>query len=522
LFAFKTDGAISPEGKQMVVRGQPITAESLKQQAEKIERDRKPNTGTKSKKRKKKKRPPSIPVNFRPYTKDPDMKYTSGDTQPEGQTFYRDGPRAYTSTPAMGKLGTIKNLDQVPDKTDGGQNLGQVRTLVQQVGPKFLPQMRSFRDNDADRKLDSTHAKVFAANFEQYREAYQQKRSINSAFTDNFTEENLYEYFFDNHALNGELVCLLQRAAYYMNDQTGTENILLSRLARTLNTTTFNDLRNDMAQALRFTYLPAKLIDETYEMYQTYHMGTDPTAGSLIMVTPTMAELMNALGDATNETSTEADVPTIAIAIQTYADRIRGLIDNISFGRTGSQDSTFNPITRIWWNNISGGQPAYDAASPYTSYIFPSDREWLTQSQRKTINGFMADVSLNCNLRQLNNIPQGNSTAEYNSTFSDMFNNTHLMHKNNRWYPNVILGGMDSAGTKQVSPLHTQNTVYASELPSDSIEYKGIQFMMSRFTGYDPLYFTIRAAVNEGELKYSRFYLQERSRRVNLTPQHDV
>jgi len=264
---------------------QPKGAKSMKKQNTKKE------TGSK----KEPKGPIYFPRGGRPKDDEP-LKFTSRDRIPTGEDPYRDGPATFTPSIPFGKISELPNLDQnLVGWNQPADGLNNVRTLIQTIVPRFFTQFPSGKVVDAS--LNKNQETIFLTFFNQIRDLYQVKFNLNKLFFDVFTVEKVFVYFYGVHELHAELVCFLQRAAYYRNLDTGMENQLLDNLSTVLNTTEFYEIRNRMARALRTSYLPMSIINETYELFQTYRMGDLVTSSSTLYVTPAMAKLIDELGD---------------------------------------------------------------------------------------------------------------------------------------------------------------------------------------------------------------------------------
>jgi len=217
----------------------------------------------------------------------PAVKFTSGDEIPFGEQPFRDGPATITPSAPMGKIGELPNLLQENlGWNSSAQIINNIRLLIQVAEPAFFNQLPSLIPNAADSSLNRNHDRIFNTLFNQMRDLYQSKFNINTAFVNGFTSENVFVYLHDVFALHAELVCFYQRAAYYRNLDSGMENILLDHVANVLSNDDFDSIRNKMARALRFSFLPQSIIDETYEIYQTYRLGNPVTSGTTIFVTP--------------------------------------------------------------------------------------------------------------------------------------------------------------------------------------------------------------------------------------------
>ena len=442
-------------------------------------------------------------------------EFTGRDNVPQGQEFYDGGPRVTTSSPHQPKLDPIRTLKQVPDLSAFGANsLGQIRTLFQVIKPQFFGQLNVLDPpltGASDAGLDDTHTQIYRDHYQIMRTTYQTFKSINSAFEAVFTYENTYTYFYDTFALYAELVCLIQGAAYHLNDSTGCDNVLLSAIANTLNKTDFHTARNDMARVLRFSYLPDFCIDEAYEMFQTYRVGSGTTSGSMRFVTINMMRLLIGLGAATST----ADIHS---AIDTYFLHISHLMSNVKNGRPNSDsERDNNNVPNREWFNVSGDSTATNN-NKYNVNIFPAGSGALTADQRQSIESFLFEISKNCKISMLNNIRRGNSESYQSLEWSDMWNNTPFLdNASNTSFPARITGG--GTENNQLSPAHTTNTIYCSETRPENISFKQVQFMLQRFSGYSPILWKLDTT---GNVPYSRWFALQTSAKSDLSPEDDI
>jgi hypothetical protein len=451
-----------------------------------------------------------------------EVSFTSQDNVPQGQVFYDGGERVYTDSRAQGKLSPIRTIKQVPDDSNGGStSLGQVRCQIQIVKPHFLGQFGILEPDLAsvnDSKLDDTHTLVYRHMHKQMRNIYQQVKNINNTFNADFTLGNTYTYFYDGFALFCELVCLLQGAAYHLNDLTGCDNVVLSAIGNTLNKTSFHDMRNEMARTLRFSYLPDFCVDEAYELFQTYRVGQGTTSGSLRYVTPIMGELLINLGNSTTETE-------VAAAIANYKVGIDHRIKMVKNGRANSEvvgSSNYDPPARRWYNlDPSTADPSASNINSYEVNVFPSGQGALSSDTRQSIDSFLYEISKHCKISMLNNIRRGNSQSLHSDEWNDMWNNQQYVRlasgdSDYAWPIRIVGGGTEN---DQKGPDWTESTIYCSETPANDISFKQVQFMIGRFTGYSPLLWNI---FQNNDVTSSRYRLHETTSKGALGTEDDI
>lgn len=475
---------------------------------------------------KKRRKPIHWPRGKRPGPPEPEVDFTTNVQTPEGQEFYRDGARYTTDTERMGKLSPIRTLRQKADFSNGGHDtLGQIRSHFQTIRAQFLPQLPSYETDAADKKLDTIQRDIWRTMYKQMRNIYQQHKSINTAFEQVFTEEKLYLYFYDTFALYAELICLIQMAAYYLNESNGCDNVVLSNVANTLNKNSFHNLRNDMARVLRFSYLPGELCKETYEMFQAYRVGIDKTSGTMRFATPAMSLLIKELAASTVQNSTESNVQGVHQAIAKYTSTIDDLINNVIHGRTGNPSTQKNPPRRITWNTTDS-TPDYNQFTKIDPYIFPDGRGIISNHERQQLEGYLEVVARSANLKLLNSLEQGNSQTAMSDSWSDMWNNSCLTARQgdgSDWFwPSNVGGGKesDASDAPWISPSHTENVLYCSDTDHTDIQYKSVQFMLQRFAGYSSLFWV--QVQDERDCNMNRWYLEERDPRVNLHQDDDI
>uniref|UniRef100_A0A2V0RN71 Uncharacterized protein n=1 Tax=viral metagenome TaxID=1070528 RepID=A0A2V0RN71_9ZZZZ len=448
-----------------------------------------------------------VPRGGRPRNDDkPAVKFTSGDEIPFGEQPFRDGPATITPSKPMGKIGELPNLlqEQIGWNTSA-QVINNIRFLIQVVEPAFFNQLPSSIPNAADQSLNRNHDRIFNTLFNQMRELYQSKFNINTAFVNAFTYENVFIYFHDVFALHAELVCFYQRAAYYRNLDSGMENILLDHVANVLSNDDFDSIRNKMARALRFSFLPQSIIDETYEIFQTYRLGNPVTSGSIIFITPHMSKLLLALSSATNLASYNT-------AKQVYETEIDAMIDRVLNGRPNNT-TLVDGIPRRWRTSNAAGN---DSSSQDNSVsLYPVGQGGLSRQNMQFLNSVFTRIAPMCNLTMLNNQKRGNSESHYINEICDIFNNQmNVFGAGTYLFPKIV-----SVGNNQdISPSNFEGVIFASETDSESITFKQVHFQAERFAGGGQLLFRTSSSTNLG----SRQYAVERARKPDLTESQDL
>lgn len=444
------------------------------------------------------------PRGGRPENEKPGIKFTSADNIPSGEVPYRDGEAVITSSFPIGKIGELANLPQTLTGWDrSAQEINNIRCLFQVIRPNFFGQMPSFiRTGALDTNLDTTHDRVWKTIFNQMREIYQDNFNINKSFEDNFKYDLVFIYFHDTFALFAELVCYYQRAAYYRDDNAKMENVLLDTLSLTLNNDDFTPIRNRMARAIRFNYLPQQVIDRTYEIFQTYRLGEQATSGSSVFVTPAMSQLIKSLGDVTTITQYNT-------AVSVYSATIDSLIDKVLFGRLPVATTSPGIIRYCRTSDAAG---AYNSSELQSFPLFASGEGELTEKNISSLNSFLGRISRYTNLTLLNNQRRGNSQSHYNIDFSDLFNAQMVVGSGDtELFPSVVSVGDNTT----VSPSIRESVVYASERREQDVLYKSTSLQLDKFAGGGDLLFQ---TWSNSSAIWSRFYLVERDRVGSTVP----
>uniref|UniRef100_A0A2V0RBB4 Uncharacterized protein n=1 Tax=viral metagenome TaxID=1070528 RepID=A0A2V0RBB4_9ZZZZ len=440
---------------------------------------------------------PLLPSSDRPEL----LKFTGGDRSPTGDMPYRDGPAVFTPDRPFGKISELPNAGQFIQPWDSPADvMSNVRTLVQIISAVWFPQFPSQKSGANDQNLNKNQENIFLTMFNQIRYIYQERFNINLGFTEAFTVSNVFVYFFDVHALHAELVCLLQRAAYYRNYNAGMENLVLDNLACILNNIDIDSVRNRMARALRFSYLPKSVIDETYETFQSYRMSGLVTSPSTIYVTKNMGTLMTDLGAATT-------LDEYTKAVKDYSDAIDILISRVVDGRPANTSSSTG-IQRYWnWSNNVG------AYSQGNANVFEIGDSGLTLSHQIMLNSVFARVAPHTNLTLLNNVMEGNSRSEIDVNFNDRFNNQLTLATSNFVMPKIQGGA-----TIKDAPKPATAVAFASDRRAEEVSYKSVMYQSEKFSGGGALFFSTD---RPGTL-WSRIYLKERAPVSGLQPEQDV
>ena len=440
---------------------------------------------------------PFLPSSNRPEA----LKFTGEDNTPRGDLPFRDGPAIFTPDIPFGKISELPNAKQHTANWDSSADeMNNIRTLVQIISPKWFSQFPSQISNANDQNLNRNQENIFLTMYNQIRTIYQEKYNINTNFITAFTVQNVFVYFHDVHALHAELVCLLQRAAYYRNLNSGVENLVLDNLAEVLNNDNVDKIRNRMARTLRFSYLPKSVIDETYETFQTYRMSELTTSPSTMYITKNMATLLLELGQANNNGEYVA-------AIGKYSDKMDELISLIVDGRPVNTQA-LQGIRRVW--NFSPSTGPYAQGS---NYLFPVGQGGLSTSNQTTLNSVFARVAPHTNLTLLNNIIEGNSRPEIDVNFNDRFNNQLTLGTSNFAMPKVQSGGNDKANIPSSTAV-----AYASDREAEKVSFKSVMYQSEKFVGGGTLFFQ----TDRNADTWSRVYLKERAARASLSPEQDV
>uniref|UniRef100_A0A2V0RC39 Uncharacterized protein n=1 Tax=viral metagenome TaxID=1070528 RepID=A0A2V0RC39_9ZZZZ len=486
-----------------VAESQPMTATSLESNRKINKTKRMPST--KRGKKKEEKDFMYVPRGGRPKPPEkPGLQYTTKDRVPSGAIPYRDGPPTFTPSFPLGKIGELPNKKQTTVGWDlSAQKLNNIRCSIQVVSAAFFGQVPSFSTGPGklDNNLDDTQGRIFGTFYNQIRAIYQDRYNLNTQFVKTFTAQNIFTYFHDVHALHVEFVCYLQLAAYYKNVDSGMENILLDNIGIVLNTDVFTVIRNDMSRALRFSYLPQKVIDSNYEMFQTYRMGEQVTAPSFRYVTPAMMNFMKTASVAVDQAAFDA-------AVTTYKTHVSGLVNHVVTGRPNA--TSVDPgILRLSRSTTGAGVTT-------TNYypMFDIGKGALSQEDIGFLNSVFARVSASTGLASLNNQKEGNSQSHHDVDMCDAFNNHLLAVSTLSVFPSVVSGV-----STHVSPDGYNSVVYASERKSEDVLFKATQFQAEKFTGSGHLlYRTDPAGMN----RWTRVYLDEVDRNTNLEQSSDL
>jgi len=486
-----------------VAQSQPMTASSLESNRKITKTRRMPST--KRGKKKEEKDFMYVTRGGRPKPPEkPGLQYTTKDRVPNGDVPYRNGAPTFTQSFPLGKIGELPNKKQTTIGWDStAQKLNNIRCSIQVIAPAFFGQMPQFATgiNKIDTNCDDTQGRIFSTFYNQIRAIYQDRYNLNTQFVNTFKISKLFTYFHDVHALHVEFVCYLQRAAYYKNAETGMENLLLDNIGIILNTDAFTGIRNDMSRALRFSYLPQKVIDANYEMFQTYRMGAQVTAPSFIYVTPAMLNFMESASRA-------ADQAAFDTAVATYKTYITGLINNVVSGRANTTASEPGILRMSRYTNAAGVTT--------TNYypMFDVGKGALSQDDIGFLNSVFARVAASTGLSPLNNQKEGNSQSHHDIDKCDEFNNHLVAASTTSVFPKVVSGV-----SQHVSPAGYNSVVYASERKSEDVLFKAAQFQAEKFTGTGHLLYRTDPA---GMSRWTRVYLDEVDRNTSLEQSSDL
>ena len=498
----KSDSNANPSGYPQTSTGTEVATTSLPNQSP-------PGVKTKRKKGRRKPKTTLPPVHWprggRPKPQEEPVQSPGG---PEGQVPYRDGPRYKTSSPTMGFIGELSRLNQSICPVHGTpDDVGNIRTILQVIEPDFFSQHGTF-DTSSTREdgYDDTHTIAFTEIMNGLNAKYTRKFTVNNTYQDNFTTEKLLVYFKDNHKLLCELVCLLQRGAYYRDEGREMENPLLDYIGNLLNHTSIDDIRNSMARALHYQYLPDETVKQVYEIFQTYRQGSRVTAQSNIYVTPAMFRLLYSVAGCNNDDDVKS-------RINDYAGYIKKLINNVTSrpNRTDAHQDT--DIVRMLADPSSSATS--DQVSYNTSYTFPVGSGGLSSSERRVLNSFLDRIRTEAKLHSLSYIPPGNSQSAYDVGYCDSFNNTMaLIDSYQLPKPYVHNVSKDSS------------SFYCAEKPENEIEYNDIQFMMQNYAGCAPFLFYLSNRANRITLQNgntsTRYFMEHMERNLNVSEEFDL
>ena len=494
-------GQSRPVSQARIQSDSQIKTDSQRMASELQEPQNNPTVKAKRTKNQNRSRKPAMPMTTfprgrRPENEKPGIKFTTADQMPSGEMPYRDGPPVTTSSFPVGYIGELTDLRQANlGWVNSSQLMNNIRCHIQVLNPAFFNQMPSFiRINPADISMDTNQDRIFKTLFNQMRDTYQENFNINKSFDENFTYQNLFIYFHDVFALYGEYVCYLQRSAYYRDKAAGMENLLFDFLSMTFNNDTFTPIRNKMARALRFSYLPKSVIDRTYEIYQTYRLGERDTSGTTVFVTKNMATLINSLGNTQSQAGYNA-------ALNIYSTEIDKLIKNVTQGRENGTNADRGIMRLTRTSNIAGN---YSSSALQEFPLFLVGQGGLTEVQINSIKSFLGRISRFTNLTLLNNQARGNSQSHYDVDFCDLFNNQLTVANDITIFPKVVSVGNNGL----FSPPRRESVIYASEKREEDILFKDVSLQLERFSGGGDLLFR----TDHVPATWSRFYLVERDR----------
>jgi hypothetical protein len=431
----------------------------------------------------------------------PGLAFTTKDRVPSGDYPYRDGAPTFTQTERVGKISELPNKEQTLTGWEkSAQVMNNIRCHIQVIEAAFFGQLPSFATGErkVDANCDKTQERIFITFYNQIRTIYQDRFNLNSQFTNAFTLENVFIYFVDVHALHCEYVCLLQRGAYYRNLDTGMENLLLDNIGRVLNTDVFYNIRNDLAQALRMSYLPRSVVDSNYEIFQTYRLGQQVTAPSVMYTTPLFTNMLEQCSVANNQTDYDT-------AIEVYRQALDKLIDRVTLGRSAA--SSAEPgLMRIYRSVASNGSTVTTQCP-----MFNIGRGALSQPDISFLNSVFSRVAPHTNLCLLNDQKEGNSQSHHDVDLCDAYNNQLTVATATEAFPNIV-----STNSQHQTPNPLQAVVYASERESEEVQYKSIAFQAEKFTGTGHLLYRTMPGI-----RWSRIYLVEVGRNSALAQNQD-
>lgn len=428
-----------------------------------------------------------------------DNEDAPGKSLPAGEIPYLDGPRLNLPSEKFTGIHELDQLDQT--QGDWAGKPSQIRTLYQSINIQAYPQYGG-REASANTTgatslvgVSQTQDQVFLDHYSNIVDYYSRKYTVNKSFEDNFTIDNFYLYLYDNSKVLGELLCLLQRAAYYQSGKANyTENASVEKVANVLNTTNFYPIRNKLARAIKRQYFSREMMNEMMMLLQTYRLTPHQTGGTCFYVTDEMYELLEGLGDATTEALADT-------AITTYIDRVETWADYILYGRPIRDANSENKNQPR--RNVNGtNYPLFSDASPGNIY------SGLTVAKRNAIGAILAKVSGDMgpfDYVKCNNIPQGNSQSEYDPAFCDRFNNG-LAVSDDGFYPPMLRG--DTAAAK---PALAESAYFASERDWNNQDERTAFHMLMNVAGEAPIFYDV------SRKSHSRKYLSYRGRNLGVT-----
>ena len=427
----------------------------------------------------------------------PESEDGPGKSIPSGEVPYLDGPRISLPSDRFTGIRELDQLDQLNGDWNGTPStvrtlfIGHHMQLYPQYGGIYATKNQTGISNlvNATDTQDIVVRDTWAGIYQYYSEKY----TANQSFKDDFTVNNFFLYMYDTSRLLAELVCLLQRSAYYQSEQSGyTENPSVEKIANVLNTTTFYPIRNKMARALKRQFISAEIKDEMYMFLQTNRLTPHETGGTIFNTTDNMALLINYLGVASNEAAVQT-------AVDNYITALDEMCDLVLFGRPVQTSTTSSSI--IPKRDING--------STFNLYADDSTESSLTIGTRNAISAILQRVSGEngpYDFVKLNRIEPGSSQSMYDPAFCDRFNNNIAIAAGFYYPPMMHLDG-DQRGKANLA----DSIYYVSERDSNEQDCRTAYHMLSYFAGESPIFYD---ASRMGNNRRSLFY---RGRNLNIT-----
>lgn len=384
--------------------------------------------------------------------------------RPTGLARYGNG--AYTddqSLPFPGQLNENPIYPQEEAKWDAFQH---VRILSTVMNFGFFPQA-SF--NTAASIYDNTQGSYFLNFFNELSVNYRANKNANKDFSDNFTLDRVFIYFYDTTRLYAELMCLMARQAY-MIDKTDpnnpANNLTLDRISIYLNTTEFWELRNRMANALATSILPEYIWSKIRFMVQLHRIGPMETATKHMFNTTAMDTLLLRASVSANDDTKNT------LARTKYIAEINDLINLVEFGRSSSDPAIQRHVTNAIKVNVftdSSGTPA------------------LTRKQRNAISDFLQYCGIK--YKSTGNLPPFPSHSVYNPKMCDIISNIspYILYSGTASRMKAFPPILPDVNTQQKPNLETVS-MYTSMRQSSEQDATTLETMASKFKGCSPLY----------------------------------
>uniref|UniRef100_A0A2V0RJ57 Capsid protein n=1 Tax=viral metagenome TaxID=1070528 RepID=A0A2V0RJ57_9ZZZZ len=455
----------SPKAKGQSTKAQTKT----KTQTQKQKENNMPNTGTQ--------KADKGPKNMNPF-RPPFPKLPTDDDEPrmrlsipQGLEDYRDGTTISFNTDNFPGLAPepekFQRNGSWTNTNDATQVVSNVRTHYQVIDCDYLPQGFYGLDGNTG-GWDTTQGDIHNEATSRQYNAYVRRRNSNIELKNSVTNKNTFIYHGTNLKLVAEVICLMNRQAYY-KAASNIDNPALNRIAQVLNKSALWKVRNDAVNALESSFVPKYAVDQYNWLLGNYQMTPFDTGGTQFFVTPMMSELLIDLGLAADETE-------IQTALDNYTDKFRVKIAAITADVYSTVPARIN------------GTELVDLGNSSTLLFY--------QSTRRFLNGFYSELAkYESGWMQMNDWRRPASTYGYDAGFNDIYNNWSFR----RWssatnitiLPPQISGTTDTVVNYTLSPNDNAVTYYGSSQSENQQQFHVIESMADRFVGCSPLFYSM-------------------------------